>query len=393
MTRLRIYVVALVFLFFAVTVIAAPAQSTFFTTLASFNGMDGDYPYAGLVQASDGNFYGTTGGFYGVGTVFKITPEGTLTSLHSFDGTDGEYPFAALVQASDGNFYGTTGWGGAYGYGTVFKITSTGTLTTLHSFDSSDGANPWAGLLQASDGNFYGTTYGGGATGQGTVFKITPAGMLTTLYSFCSQNGCADGSNPQAGLVQGADGNFYGTTYFGAINNCSFGCGTVFKITPAGTLTTLHSFDNSDGASPKAALVQASDGNFYGTTPWGGPNGGGTIFKITPTGVLTTLYSFGDMDNPESALVQASDGNFYGTAIGGGTRGSGAVFEITPSGTLRTLYSFCSQPNCADGDWPQAGLVQARDGTFYGTTFEGGAYGYGTVYRIGLVHTCAMCRP
>jgi len=311
------------------------------TTLYSFAGSDGDNPWAGLVQAIDGNFYGTTaeGGtnncvpYYGCGTVFKITSSGTLTTLHSFAGSDGANPYAGLVQASDGNFYGTTENGGAnncapyYGCGTVFKITSSGALTTLHSFARSDGAYPGAGLVQASDGNFYGTTYVGGTNNYGTVFKITPTGTLTTLHSF---NG-TDGGFVSAGLTAASDGNFYGTTENGGANNY----GTVFKITPQGTLTTLHSFDGSDGANPADGLLQASDGNFYGATSYGGASndcygGCGTVFKITSSGTLTTLHSFAGSDgaNPPARLVQASDGNLYGTTYVGGADGRGTVFRL-----------------------------------------------------------------
>jgi uncharacterized repeat protein (TIGR03803 family) len=308
------------------------------------------YAQAGLVLATDGNFYGTTpsGGnlslcrpFFsppqGCGTVFKITPSGTLTTLHSFDVTDGAKPSAGLVQATDGNFYGTTISGGAttcndgYGCGTVFKITPGGTLTTLHSFDGgTDGAFPYAALVQATDGNFYGTAIAGGANGAGTVFKITPGGTLTTLYSFCSQTNCTDGAEPY-GLVQATDGNFYGTTYYGGADFD----GTVFQITPGGTLTTLHSFGFTDGSYPWAGLVQATDGNFYGTTYDGGAHGDGTVFQITPGGTLTTLHSFDFTDgaNPYAALVQATDGSFYGTTTGGGHPGCG------PCGPYGTVFS------------------------------------------------------
>ena len=229
----------------------------------------------------------------------------SLTTLHMFAGypSDGGVPDAGVVQATDGNFYGTTYTGGASGNcqggcGTIFKITSAGTLTTLHSFTWYDGASPVGALVQGSDGNLYGTTYGGGAEPRvGTVFKITPGGTLTTLYSFCAQANCTDGQQPYAGLVRGSDGNFYGTTLEGGANTgCSLGagsCGTVFKITPGGALTTLHSFcaqaGCADGGNPYAGLVQGSDGNFYGTTFERGANGYGTVFKITPAGTLTTL--------------------------------------------------------------------------------------------------------
>jgi uncharacterized repeat protein (TIGR03803 family) len=318
------------------------------------------------------------------------SPAQILTTLHSFDGTDGSLPAAGLVQASDGNLYGTTQFGGAncapYGCGTVLKITPSGTLTTLLSFDGADGGDPVAGLVQASDGNFYGTTYLGGANDAGTVFKITPSGTLTTLYSFCSQPNCTDGENPAAGLVQASDGNFYGTTYLGGAN----GDGTVFKITPSGTLTTLYNFcaqgGCADGAYPVAGLVQGTDGNFYGTTGLGGADGDGTVFKITRSGTLTTLHSFDGNDGvePFAGLVQGTDGNLYGTTEFGGANGDGTVFKITPSGTLTTPYNFCSQSGCADGEIPVAGLVQASDGNFYGTTKFGGANGNGTVFKLSV---------
>jgi uncharacterized repeat protein (TIGR03803 family) len=402
------------------TAILLPAQTL--TTLHAFAGYpnDGATPNAGLVQASDGNFYGTTyaGGTSGncqggCGTVFRITPGGTLTTLHSFDWYDGASPSAALVQGSDGNLYGTTYGGGANQYyGTVFKITLSGTFTSLYSFcaqaNCADGSMPYAGLVQATDGNFYGTTLEGGSNSGcslgsgscGTVFKITPGGTLTTLYNFCAQSGCTDGGNPYAGLVQASDGNFYGTTFERGAN----GYGTVFKITPAGTLTPLYSFCSqtncADGQYPYAGLVQATDGDFYGSTSAGGGGAyhqGGTVFKITPSGTLTTIYNFcsqpncTDGDSSVARLVQASDGTFYGTTLHGGAycvqnSGCGTVFKITPSGTLTTLHSFDGND---DGKAPFAGLVHATDGNFYGTTAYGanpactaGLGGCGTVFRL-----------
>jgi len=313
-----------------------------FATLADFQGSaNGAEPlYGNLIQGTDGNNYGTTvrGGVYEQGTVFKVTPDGTLTALYSFcsqvNCTDGAEPFSRLVQAG-GNFYGTTAIGGANDGGTVFEITPAGQLTTLYSFCSqtncTDGAEPFSGLVQAG-GNFYGTTVSGGANGRGTVFEITPAGQLTTLYSFCSQTNCADGELPYAGLVQ-AGGNFYGTTEYGGANAGRYGFGgTVFRITPGGQLTTLYSFCSqtncADGAEPLSSLVQAG-GNFYGTTVEGGANGFyGTIFEITPAGQLTTLHSFAYTDgaDPTAGLIQATDGNFYGTTEGGGANGRGTAF-------------------------------------------------------------------
>jgi uncharacterized repeat protein (TIGR03803 family) len=245
----------------------------------------------------DNRIRGANGLFYG--TIFKITPGGALTTLYSFcsksECPDGANPYAGLVQATTGDFYGTTRNAGAYGpyYGTIFKITPSGKLTTVYSFCSqieksgcTDGANPYAGLVQATNGDFFGTTEDGGTGGVGTVFKITPGGALTTLYSFCPQIGCTDGRYPYAGLVQASNGDFYGTTSEGGANND----GTIFEITPSGTLTTLYSFCSesgcTDGVHPSAALVQASNGDFYGTTNSGGAYGYGTVFEITPSGTL-----------------------------------------------------------------------------------------------------------
>ena len=382
--------------------IALPAQTL--TTLFRFDIADGMYPEGTLVQATNGDFYGTTNLGPGQhGTVFKIRPGGTLTTLHRFcsqrNCTDGSNPAAGLVQATNGNFYGTTYGGGdltncSGGCGAVFKMTPSGTLTTLYSFCSHsgclDGESPDAGLVQATDGDFYGTTAYGGANIYGTIFKITPSGALTTLYSFCAQSGCPDGRSPSAGLVQATDGDFYGTTAYGGANSCTIvapnqGCGTVFKITPSGTLTTLYSFCHQtgcpDGSNPFAGLVQATGGDFYGTTVWGGanacpPNGCGTIFKITTSGTFTTLHTFclqtgcTDGSGSDAALVQVTDGDLYGTSAGGGANLSGGtIFKIAPSGALTTLYSFCAQSGCPDGEGP-SGLVQATNGDFYGTTLD-----------------------
>ncbi len=377
----------IVFVFSAATTLTATAQT--FNTLSSFDVTDGDDPYYGrLVQGFDGNLYGTTsgGGANDNGTVFKITPSGTLTTLYSFCSqsgcTDGAFPAVGLALGIDGNFYGTTEDGGTNSYGTVFKITPSGTLTTLHSFDFTDGVHPLGQLVQATNEDFYGTTYIGGANADGTVFKITPSGTLTTLYSFCSQSACADGQYPQAGLVQATNGNFYGTTYAGGTD----AAGTVFEITPAGKLTTLHSFDCTDGSGAMAGLVQATNGNFYGTTYACGSYDYGVVFKITPSGTLTVLHSFDTTNGeaPVAGLVQATNGNFYGTTVAGGADNEGTVFEITPAGKLTTLHSFCPQSGCTDGASPYAGLTQSTNGTFYATTNGGGADGDGTVFSLSV---------
>jgi len=305
---------------------------------------DGALPEGALVQGIDGNFYGTTafGGKYGYGTVFKITPAGAETVLYSFTNSppDGYAPQAGLIQGTDGNFYGTASFGGDYGGGTVFRITPAGAETVLYSFTGGagssgkpDGLYPVASLIEGSDHNFYGTTaYGGisSSPGPGTVFKITPSGTETMLHAF---NGTPDGSTPGAALIIGQDGNLYGATEFGGTNNF----GTIFKITPTGDETVLFSFEhNVDGTSHRQGpngVLEGSDGNFYGTTAAGGEHGGGTIFKVTPAGTETLLYSFyanaNDGAYPEAPLLLGSDGNFYGTTYLGGSDDKGVVFKLT----------------------------------------------------------------
>jgi uncharacterized repeat protein (TIGR03803 family) len=328
-----------------------------------------------------------------------------MTMLHSFDGTDGSGPRAGLVQATNGNFYGTTTQGGLDGAGTMFKITSSGEFTTLYEFCTqmegghcTDGYSPYAGLIQGIDGNLYGTTTSMGAIDGdgGTLFEITPGGTLTVLYTFCSQyiNGnCLDGYGPQATLVQTVDGSFYGTTAYGGANDtCYDGCGTIFKITPSGALTTLHSFEGTDGDMPLAALVQATNGNVYGTTAFGGSStacgdGCGVVFKITSNGTFTTLLSFDATDGayPDGALVQATDGNLYEAVQEGGTSFFGTIVKIELSGKVTTLYIFDDGP---DGGYPQGGGVQGTNGIFYGTTAGGGTgdctNGCGTVFSLNV---------
>ena len=345
-----------------------------FTSLYSFTGVDdSEGPSAGLVLGSDGNFYGTTSGeSYAVGTVFRISASGAFSNLYTFTGGfDGYEPYAPLIQGSDGSFYGTTAGGGTNGQGTIFKISASGAFTSLYSFTGGyDGSQSFAPLIQGGDGNFYGTTQIGGF-GDGVVFKISPSGSFSNLYSF---NGISDGEWPRAGLAIGSDGNFYGTTWYGG----AYGYGTVFKISTNGALTTLYHFTSlSDGGNPSVALVQGSDGYFYGTTVYGGgTNSHGTIFKISADGALTTLYHFlqsNDGGSPWAGLVQGTNGNFYGTTT------HASVFEISASGAFTNLYSFTGGN---DGFVPYAPLIQGSDGNFYGTTENGGTNGYGTVFKI-----------
>jgi uncharacterized repeat protein (TIGR03803 family) len=400
----RLKAAASVFLLCAATGIASQAQTL--KTLLSFDDTNGAFPYLmSVVQGLDGNLYGTTeeGGSnsQNAGSVFKITPAGTLTTLHSFCSernasgycSDGAYPQAGLLLIAGGNFYGTTSEGGASNAGTIFEITPAGKLTTIYNFCSrtacEDGDYPTAALILGSDGNYYGTTeHGGtggcgGCHGGGTAFRLTPGGVLTTLHSFCTGT-CTDGSYPLAGLVQGTDGNFYGT----AVNGGAKSDGTVFKMTPSGAVTTLYSFCSlkncTDGINPYAALVEGVNGNFYGTTD-GDDSNDGTIFEITPAGGLTTLHTFCAQTNcpgggvPLAPLVLASDGNFYGTTHTAFVDANccGAIFKMTPAGQVSTLFTF--DATNGNGPW---GLFQATSGAFYGATYSGGTHNWGTVFSL-----------
>ncbi len=321
--------------------------TTLYQFCSQINCFDGLSPYAGLTLGNDGNFYGTTSGgganYFG-GDIYKVTPTGELTVLYSFcaqlNCTDGYYPYSGLIQARDGNFYGTTAIGGTYNQGVVYQITSTGTYKVLYSFCTqtkcTDGANPFSSLIQASNGRLYGTTLYGGIGGGGTVFSITTTGKLQTVHSFSY----TDGSSPYAGLVQASNGSIYGTTSSGGLRND----GTVFLLSPTGKLKTIYNFcvaaDCTDGANPQAGLVQGSNGELYGTTASGGTHLRGSVFEISQAGKLKTLYSFCSQVNcadgyaPYGGVAQASDGTLYGiTYLGGDLNcvlpvGCGTVFSL-----------------------------------------------------------------
>jgi uncharacterized repeat protein (TIGR03803 family) len=383
---------------------ATPSHAQTYSALYEFGGKTGDPAnpqYSGIIaQGRDGNLYSTApatpvGGLCSFcGAAFKITPSGTLTVVHYFNDTAGSgyTPFGGLTLGTDGNFYGTTKVGGTFNLGTVFKITAGGTLTKLYDFGTCkypcvDGAYPIAPPVQGRDGNFYGTTPNAtNGTNDGIVYKITPAGKFTILYVF---NG-SSGAFPNDPLIQGTDGNFYGTTTLGGktlgstcvVRSASFTCGTVFKMTPAGKVTFIYEFDKTHGAGPIGPVIQGTNGNFYGTTSEGGTSGFGVVFKLTSAGVLTVLHNFNGTDGktPDAGLVQANDGNFYGVASAGGTLGYGTIFKVTSTGTFSVVYNFENTHGAA----PEVTLFQHTNGILYGDTDSGDSHGYGVFYSLNI---------
>ena len=372
------------------------AQTATVTPVARLGGDPNWYaPYAPPIDGGDGFFYGTmsAGGPTNFGTIYKINSGGTLTTLYTFTGgADDGNPTAALVAGGDGNFYGITPGvpfpvGTSSTSGTIFRVTPAGVLTTLHTFspldanyENADGASPGASLVLGTDGTMYGTTTNGGPGAASTVFNLTVAGVFTTIGSF---NGNLIGLpyGPTSALIEGADGNFYGTTQTGGTGGSVPGDGTVYKVTPTGVISLVYSFQNAaDGYNPLSALVRGADNNFYGTTAYGGANQLGAFFQLTPAGVLTPLHAFSQSVEgyAPSALIRGLDNNFYGTTTSQGAGGYGTFFQATPTGTVTVLYNFTGTGNAS-------GVIQGTDGNFYGATSFGGAAGTsgsGTVYQL-----------
>jgi|SRR5579872_1600754 len=389
--------------FLGCAVLVSPLFAQTFTTIHNFAGTDGQSP-TWLIQGPDGNLYGSSvqGGSEGQGVVFKMTPTGAIETIYNFcqltNCTDGAEPFAAPILGPDGNLYGTTNLGGASstcvgcGSGTVYQLTFSGTLTTLHSFDSGDGAQPQGGLTLGDDGNYYGTTLNGGTRGWGTLYRISPGGSFTALHNF--ERNVHDGGNPYTAPIQASDGNFYGVTYDGGPTDG----GDVYRFTLSGAFQNIYNFCSvtncGDGYYPLGALAEGPDGQLYGTTSHGVSTaclgGCGTIFEITHTGTLTTLHAFSSSDGatPISQLVFASNGVFYGTTTygGGGTScgssvGCGTFYSLTPAGTFTSLYAFCLESGCPDGAEPANGpLLQDTSGVLYATTPLGGGSNDGTAF-------------
>lgn len=374
----------------AAALISAPrSQGQAFTTLYSFStsNQDGQNPASTLLLA-DGKLYGTTvGGGIGtqnsVGTVFQMDLKGNEVVLYRFDGITGLFPEAGVVRDAAGNLYGTASEGGAYNFGTVFKLDTAGTATVLHNFTGgADGGNPFAGVTLDAKGNLYGTTLYGGdlncGLGCGTVFKVDASGTLTVLYTFTGGN---DGLDPYVGsLLLDPAGNLIGT----AIGGGAFGQGTIFKVHPDGTETTLYSFTGgADGGAPYSGLVKDNQGNLYGTTSQGGSGKRGTVYKLNSKGQETVLYSFArgtsDGDTPYAGVVLDAKGNLYGTTAYGGTNGYGIVFEVSQNGE-ETVLRRLLEPR--DGSHPTGGLVMDSKGNLYGTAYSGGKNFRGTVFKV-----------
>ena len=374
MYRRKVFAIALFTIGLLLASVKTTAQT--YTDLHDFDcATDGcSWEFPGLLaQGRDGNLYGTLSwvGAYGAGTVVKITPSGTVTTLYSFSGPDGDGPWGGLTLGSDGNFYGTTSTGGDYGYGTIFKITPVGTFTTLHSFDSADCEYPYSPPVQGKSGAFY------GVTSSGCAYSITSSGAfkkLSTAVPFGSYSP----------LLLASDGNFYGTAWEGGAN----ACGSVFRMSAAGVVNIIYSFDWTHGAFPYSPLVQGSDNLLYGVAVTAGANGGGVIFKMTTAGKITLLHQFDsssltDGYAPVAGLVAASDGNYYGSTdqgYSGGTARWGVLFKITKAGTYSVLYRF----DQTHGATPYSTAVQHTNGNVYGATYEGGVGNGGVFYRLAL---------
>lgn len=341
----------------AVACVASRAQTL--TTLANFPATYS--PIGLLTQATDGNFYASSAGeFFVPCSIFKITPAGALSTLVDF-GTG--FSGTGVVQAGDGNFFTALLTTSA---AAIYQVSPGGTATMIHQFasDQSEGFNP-SPLILGQDGNLYGTTALGGPGGLGTFYKVTLSGQLTVLYGFSPTGGI--GPSP---LVQGRDGNFYGVS-------SSSGTDTIYRLTPAGVLTTVTTFPTATGGGLSSGpLIQGADGAFYGTTQTAGANNAGTIFKFTLGGAFTVLYTFPAASGAKSGLVQAPDGSFYGTAYGGSDV-HGSVYQLGSSGTLTTIHTFTG----SDGSAPE-GLILGKDGNLYGLTGNGGANGSGIAYKV-----------
>jgi uncharacterized repeat protein (TIGR03803 family) len=344
-----------------------------------------------LLRANDGNIYfvSSTGG-KGSGAIGKLAPDGTLSVLYAFANSgEGSSAYAGLIQANDGNLYGTTYLGGSRGGGIVYRLTLSGTFTVLRSFgqEAKDAVLPYGGLVQAADGSLYGTTLRGGTNDKGTVFRLGLNGDFAIIHHFDGSNG----DNPEGTLIVGADGNLYGTTLQGGTQNR----GSIFRISTSGTFASVYSFPslgafntsglatNTTGANPRAALLLAADGNYYGTAYQGGANGWGTVFRMTPTGTVAVVRSFAgpsfDGGFPLASVVQDAAGNLYGTTERGGYLNQGAVWRIDSTGQYSMLHGFIN--SLQEGSQPYASVLVANN-SLYAVTFTDTFSSAGTILKL-----------
>lgn len=395
----KIVVVSLALALISAAAASAQTYKPLYTYPETSSNTTGITPPDVMSQGQDGELYTTdfSDGTKNSGTVFKMSTAGVPTTTYTFCSltgcTDGGDPIGGVMLGFDGDLYGTTKIGGSGAAGTAFRVTPSGALTTLHNFaNGTDDSVPTFPLLQGQDGNLYGVSEAEYNGQYGAIFRITPAGTFTALHDFIA----TDGSLPDL-PTQGTDGNFYGTALLGGTPTCTgygSGCGVVYRITPGGKFNVLWNFKgffSTDGAEPVGILTQGNDGNFYGATYYGGSSancfaGCGSVFKITPAGVETVLYSFTGFPDgayPDAGLTLGTDGNFYGVTSVGGKNNYGAIFQITPAGKETILYSFCSVPGCTDGLYPETPLVQHTTGKFYGNT-SGNSLGGGVFYSLDM---------
>ena len=356
----------------------AAAKATY-TVLYKFQGgSDGSGSGANVALDSAGNIYGTTdfGGANFDGVVFKLAPKGKETLLHTFSGADGSQPDGAVIVMSNGDLYGSTSSGGASGNGVLFKLSAKGKYKVLHSLTATDGADVRGNLYRDKSGNLYGTALFSGAGSSGTVFKYGADGTFTVLHAFAADG--SDGQYPEHGVVADKAGNLYGVTAFGGAS----GEGTVFKIDTGGNFTTLYSFtDGADGGFLYGGLAIDKDGNLYGSTVDGGASNAGTVFELSPAGTLTTLYNFvggSNVGGPEGDM-RLNGKKLDSTAINGGDPSCqcGGVYEVSLTGKEKVLHAYVG----SDGSGYSAGLSSAL-GILYGTTQAGGVNENGVVYSV-----------
>lgn len=360
-----------------------PEVNAAYKIMHVFSGTAGEprYPLSSLILGSDGKLHGTTMPDGNGGTAYRMTPSGQLTVMHEF-GLDGGYWASYLIQAQDGDYYGATIYGGPYDSGSVFRMRPHGAAKDIHVFGAPGACSKPGALMQAASGDIYGVTWEGGAHRAGCLYRITRHGKVVVLHEFDPEHG--DGSTPYGGLVEAADGTFYGVTSYGGLH----GNGTVFRMSATGKYSVVHSFaaDRQEGVTPHERPVQGADGQLYGVTESGGAYDHGTVYRLFADGRLEVVHSFAgppeDGALPFGRLVRGHDDALYGVTYFGGHHDLGAVYRVTTGGQSSLLHSFAAAGK--DGNHPQGWLVEVADGEFYGVIFDAqiGSECCGIVYRV-----------